>query len=744
MITFTMKPILRKIALMFLLGGLMAHQTAVAQDNYQLHIKKAVGTIKVDGQLAEKDWASAQACTRFWQFFPSDTAEAKSQTVVYLTYDDQYLYFGARCYNLDSNRAYVTPSLRRDFRGEANDAITFTIDPFCDNTNAFQFGLNPFGVQREGLIFNGGNGSGSLDQAWDNRWYSAAQQYPGYWIAEMAIPFKTLRFNDGATKWNIKFYRIDSEQAERSSWPKVPQQYPIISLAFAAELIWDEPLQRRGANAVLIPYALADYSADNRTGSSTSGTGLGGDAKIGVGPALNLDLTFNPDFSQVEVDQQVTNLDRFEIFFPERRQFFLENADLFGDFGTNNLRPFFSRRIGVARDESTGQNIQNPIYAGARLSGKLDNNWRIGLLGMQTARDLDAQVPSVNFAVAALQRKVFSRSNIGLIAINKQPLMDAALSDTTGTLFDYNRVLGLDYNLASKDNKWTGKFFHHRSFDPALKGKNGVSSATLSYNTLRWDVFVTSQTVGANYRPEVGFARRQDYNRIAGESNLKFYPKKGPIQSHGPGIDVDFLGNPTYGLTDWDANLLYSIQFRNLSIFGARLRRQYIFLFAPFDPTNTGGLELPDQQGYTNNLLILDYFSDFRKKLSVELSTRLGGYFNGSRTNLEGSLSYRFQPLGQLSLDFTYNRIRLPEPYNDANLLLIGPRFDLTFSKSLFWTTFIQYNNQIDNLNINSRLQWRFRPVSDLFLVYTDNYFPETLTNKNRAVVLKCTYWLNL
>jgi hypothetical protein len=184
--------------------------------------------------------------------------------------------------------------------------------------------------------------------------------------------------------------------------------------------------------------------------------------------------------------------------------------------------------------------------------------------------------------------------------------------------------------------------------------------------------------------------------------------------------------------------------FKNTAMFNIRTRREYVYLFSPFDPTNTGGVKLPEGTDYNQNLIIASFTSDFRKKVNFRLETRSGDYFNGSRLNLSGALNFRFQPYAVVSLDFSANRIRLPAPYSDADLLLIGPRFDFTFSKSVFWTTFVQYNNQIDNININSRFQWRFAPVSDLFVVYTDNYFPDGFVNKTRALVLKLTYWLNL
>lgn len=741
-------------------------------DNENLRIKRAQGEINLDAVLDEADWKAADVAGDFMQYFPADTTLATAQSEVRMTYDDDFVYVGAIMFNprdkeyindeareppeSAAERAefrgrddYVTPSLRRDYRGEANDGITIVIDPFQDNTNAFQFGVNPFGVQREGLIANGGGSGRDLSLDWDNKWYTEAKMYEGYWVAEVAIPWKTLRFREGSTAWNINFYRIDSKYNERSTWAPIPRNFSIITLAFMKELIWDKPLKKPGANISVIPYVAGNYNhqffddEERISDPADINFSTGGDAKIAVTPGLNLDLTFNPDFSQVEVDRQVTNLDRFEIFFPERRQFFLENADLFADFGDFGLNPFFSRRIGIARDTSTGVNIQNSIPAGLRLSGKVNDNMRVGLLSMQGAQDLANGVPSNNFTVATMQHKVFARSNISAIFVNKQPFLNNA-NDFNGGLDQYNRTAGVDYNLASADGKWNGKFFYHRSFENDQPDNAYAASSELNYNSLRWRVRSTLQNVGENYNPEVGFVRRTGYTRGALSVDYRFWPDSKIFNNYSIGFDFDSFQMEEYGLTDWDANIVIRANFQNTANFSLRLRREYVFLFNEFDPSGTGGLELPEESDYAYNLIFANFNSDRRKLFSYDFNLRIGDYFNGTRFSLRGSLDYRFQPFGSVSLDFNYNRIRLPEPYNDADLYLIGPRFDFTFTRSVFWTTFIQYNSQIDNININSRLQWRFKPVSDIFLVYTDNYFPDHLTSKGRAIVLKATYWLNL
>ena len=721
-----------------------------------LSIRKATTKITVDAIMDEPDWHNADVAKGFKQFFPFDSSYAKAQTEVRMTYDDHFVYIFAVMYRQGEGE-YITPSLRRDFRGEAFDSFVAVLDTYKDKTNAFSFGINPFGVQREGLISRGGNDPEDLSLSWDNKWYSDAKIMGDRWVAEFAIPFKTIRFKEGLSSWNINFYRNDTRTTERSTWSPISRAYPLINLASLRELIWDTELKRPGGNLSLIPYAAARTDHNFQEGQgAVSVIAYGGDAKIAVGPALNLDLTLNPDFSQVEVDQQVTNLNRFEIFYPEKRQFFLENADLFANFGYSNARPFFSRRIGVTRDPSTGQNIQNSIYGGARLSGKINNNWRVGLLNMQAAENKDTGLPSLNYTVAAVQRKVFARSNISMIMINKGALNNSSyeiLDSASNTTNNFNRLIGFDYNMASKDNKWTGKAFYHRSFSQQKTDSTYAATVSIVYQVPKLEMNLLAQDIGANFDPQVGFLPRKNYKRIAPESYYNFFPKSKIINNHGPGYDIDYLWNDLYGALDWDANFWYRIRFQNTATFFTRIRRDYVYLFTPFDPSGSGGIDLPAGEGYHWNSVILNYQSNGRKKVFFNFQSRVGQYYNGYRQNIEGSLNFRLQPYAVLSLDFSYNRIRLPKPYSSSDLVLISPKFDLTFSRKLFWTTYVQYNNQIQNVNINSRVQWRFKPVSDLFLVYTDNYFAETFNDghflyigqpKLRAVVLKLTYWLNL
>jgi len=700
--------------------------------------------ITLDGILDEAIWQDPEGWNgNFMQYFPSDTSLSNYPTRVKVAFDDTNLYLAAIMEN-KGPRKYVSTSLRRDYRGEQNDGISFVFDTFNDKTNAFQFGVNPYGVQREALLANGGSRQDDLNLAWDNKWYAEAKILENHWQVEVIIPLSTLRFKEGTQNWNVNFYRIDSHTGERSTWAPIPRNFSFITTAFLRKLVFEEPLQKKGANVSVIPYVAGRTSSNflENTKESLS-PALGGDAKIGIGPAMNLDLTFNPDFSQVEVDQQVTNLDRFEIFFPERRQFFLENGDLIDSFGQLRSRPFFSRRIGVDIDSATGQNVQSKIIYGARLSGKLNENWRVGAMNMQTATDEEAGIVGKNFTVLAVQKKMFQRSNIGLIYVNKESLG----LDEYQQVFDptaYNRLLGLDYNLNSSNGKWTGKVFYHRTFESAEVDKPYSFNAYLLFSDLHWNWTLSFQDMGKSFNPEVGFVPRVDFKRVNPDITYLFYPKSKLINRHGPKVEFEGLWNETLGTTDRDINFGYLIRFNSLAELEITQRNRYVYLFSNFDPTRSGGEPLAAGTDYSYRNFLVEFRTNPRKQINFGMIGEFGQYFTGNIQRITSQTGVRLGYRANISMNFNYARIRLPYPQTDADLVLVGPRIDLTFSKSLFWTTFVQYNSQIDNLNINTRLQWRYAPVSDFFLVYTDNYFPESFLPKQRSLVFKLNYWLNL
>jgi len=737
-----MHPLKTKIFPFILLGLLFSSPLGLSAQEAvkRLQAKYIEEPIQLDGRLDEPVWELADTATDFWQFFPTDSLQAQYQTKVKIVYDETTLYVGIRAESSGSD--YVVSSLRRDFGGTTNDNVSLLFDTFNDGTNAFFFGVTPYGVQREGQVAEGGS---NFNNTWDIKWYVESQMYDDHYVVEIAIPFTSLKFIEGATSWRFRAYRWNLQTNVQSTWVRVPQNNQLSSLAYMGELVFEKPLGRSRTPISLIPYVNALAEKDYVEDVSETKLKVGGDAKIAIGNGLNLDITLNPDFSNVEVDDIFTNLTRFELQLPEKRQFFIDNMDLFASFGNtfNEAKPFFSRRIGLATDPD-GNLIENQILAGIRLSGKLNKDWRLGFLNIQTDEDVANEIASNNNMMFTLQRKVFSRSNIGIFFINRQSFKDYDFLDDSD---QYNRVIGADYNLASPDDVWKGRLYLHKSFQPGDSEGNFSSQAMLEYNTRKYN-FITDVTfVDKEFRSDLGYVPRNDIFKYGILLARNLYPAKGSFNRH----QLSFLSitfwSPSRDFmnTDQFYRLQWQADFKDQSRVTFGMANNYIYLTDDFDPTGTeGAIPLPGNQGYTFNQATAEYQSNMSQLVTFNGSVTAGQFFNGENFSFGGQVSMRFQPWAQLSVAVNYDRIRLPEPYASADIWLLSPKAEITFSKSLFWSTIVQYSNQRENLGINSRLQWRFAPLSDLYLVYNDNYFTTEFSPKFRSINLKVTYWLNI
>ncbi len=700
-------------------------------ESFRLHIREATGPITVDGIGDDQAWQDTDVAKNFFMVLPMDDGPANEQTEIRMAYDDKNLYLLATFYH-SKKGAYFVESLRRDFSFGKNDNFLLFMDPFNNQTTGFSFGANAYGAQWDGTMYNGGR----VDLNWDSKWISKTTRDDNKWVFEMALPFKSIRYEEGVTEWGINFSRLDLKSTEKSSWTPVPRQFPTASLAYTGTLVWDTPPPAPGVNFSIIPYVLGNVSRDIvNNGDTDYDAKIGGDIKFSITSSLNLDLTVNPDFSQVEVDRQVTNLDRFELFFPERRQFFLENSDLFANFGYETIRPFFSRRIGLGV----------PIQAGARVSGNLNEKWRLGIMDMQTAKVDETGLPSQNFAVVSLQRKVFSRSSIGMMFVNKQSLNYSQETDSLKTVYpEYNRNIGVEYNLASSDNLYNGKMFFLKSFAPDDNNSGITQAAHLEYNSRKWNWRVQEEWVGKDYTAEVGYVPRNGYINLTGSVGHLFFPKGGKILSHGPELNGIYYFDESLKHTDHTAYLLYSFALRDRSNLSFFISDDYVELLSPFDPTGLRMNELPVGSKHNWNAFGWMYESKPQSLFTYTFDARFGGYYaDGNRTSLTSELGYRFQPYVSLSANLNYNHIRLPDPWNTNEFWLIGSEIDITFTNKLFFANLFQYNEQSGNFNLNSRLQWRYAPASDLFLVYTNNQMIDPFMPRDWALTLKFTYWFN-
>ncbi len=708
----------------------------LAQDAPFLSIKKTNEPIKLDGVLSEAVWETADLATNFQMNQPVDDKPATHRTEVRMTYDDRMIYVGAKMWDKGEKVIY---SLKRDNPYE-NDEIIFMLDPLGQRATGYAFSMSAAGVLSEALI-----SPDDFDGGWDNKWFAKVHIEKDFWSVEMAIPFKSIRYDANSKEWAINFARLEPGQNEVDVWSPVARQFIFVDLGYFGKLLWDEAPAKQGGNISLIPYTSSRFTQDQTSGAkeNDSKIAVGGDAKIAITPTLNLDLTVNPDFSQVEVDQQVTNLTRFNIFFPERRQFFIDNSDIFNDFGQYANRPFYSRRIGL---DAAAQTV--PIQYGARLTGNVTERLRVGLLNMHTKSS--AASSGQNYTVGTFQQRLWERSSIKGIFSNRQAFDGA--SKTEG---DYGRNLGGEFNYSTADGKWRAKAGYLHAFKEGISNENQHLYGRFDYDGQNFRTFLTVQRVGTNYFSDMGFNNRVlnynpetdevvrlGYTQVGNMIDYYHYPEDSErVNVHWSGLENFVFVNLDGSLNEWYTRLRHFIFFKNTSQLRFRLNNNYVDLIYPFALTET---PLPAGD-YNMTEFNVQFNTDTRKTLSTQMFIVYGQFYGGTKLTYRGSLIYRVQPWGTFTVGLERNDIWLPEPYSNLDLTLASARFDINFSTNLFWTTFLQYNTQADNFNVNSRLQWRFAPMSDIFLVYTDNYAVEGMFGpKDRSVVLKVNYWLNL
>jgi hypothetical protein len=715
------------------------------QQQFILHIQKASSVIKIDGDLNDIGWKDAETTSPFFIKYPTDEGTPKRQTQVKTLYDDKFVYFAFTAYDSGSN--HIIRSLKRDVGHDDNDGVAVILDPVNQRSNGFFFVVNALNVQSEDVLSSSGGNNG-VDFSWDNKWFSATKIYADRWTAEIAIPFKAIRYTAGKLNWGINFLRVDAKSNEYSTWAKVPRNFRSYDLGYTGLLTWDAAPPDAGKNISLIPYVTGNINqnkAGNDPAKITGNAGL--DAKIALTSSLNLDLTLNPDFSQIEVDRQVTNLTRYSIFFPERRTFFLENSDLFSSYGIPPVRPFYSRRIGL---DNNGNRL--PILFGARLNGNAAKRTRIGIMNMETGRKNG--VSAQNYSAISINQGVLKRSVIKGYFLNRSASLSAE-ENRKDPLQKYGRNSGVEFDYKNQKGDWSGWGTMNYSIKPGITKNNIYGDMGVSYSGRNVGFTVDAVTVGTNYYTDMGYVERIEnydaardttirvgFKHLFTQAEYKIFPKKGAINQHSIQAERYYVINPDNSFNEVSYSLNYNIQFQNSSGLFASINADKVKLLFPV--SFTGETPIPvNEYSYTSGSV--GYESDRRKFFSFSLQASTGSFYNGTNTQLSGSITLHSQPHLNIAVQAEYNKLHFPAPYGETELFLIAPRVDFNFSTKLFWTTFLQYNTQQNNLNINSRLQWRYKPMSDLFIVYTDNYYSNPfLKNKNRAVVFKMNYWLNL
>ena len=704
---------------------------------------RAAQPIRIDGILDEDEWEGAPVATDFTQGNPYEGMPATFRTEVRVLYDDEFLYVGAIAH--DDPDGMIVNDLSRDFSTRAGDIFGVTVDTFHDRRNGYMFETNPAGAKFDGQVFNEGR---EFNRDWDGVWYVETLRTDRGWQTEIAIPFKTLRFRESPEQtWGINFLRRIRRLNEDSFWAPIPRFFNFARISYSGTIEGLAGL-RAGGRYKVTPYVGAETSqgaSDSDEGTRNSAD-LGVDAKVLVGTGLNLDLTVNTDFSQVEADVQQVNLTRFSLFFPEKRDFFIENSGIFrfgvpndsritqfrADFGQafnpavlrasqsrgDDLYLFFSRRIGLS---ATGAPI--PVLGGGRLTGRA-GPYELGVMSIQTGEHEDAP-GTENFSAVRVRRNVGGNSDVGAVFLNRE----------TGSGSDhYNRSMGLDANVRVTPELEVNSYWA-RTASPGRTGDDQAARVAANYDGRLWQLRGAWSKLGDDFNPEMGFAPRIGVRRLLGYVGYHYRPAwwSDFLREFNPHFEVNDYVNSDGELVSRYVNSHLGFRHQSGAFFEVGYNDSIENTFSPFDihPTTT---VTPGEHHYDEWFLM--FFSNPSRPISLNVRYDRGGFYSGDREALNLSTVVRVGGKATAYVGWTRNDIALPEGAFVADLLTA--RLTYTFTTAMFLNALIQYNNVTEDWSSNIRFNLIHRPLSDFFIVLNDRRDP--MGNRlDRALVAKYT-----
>lgn len=677
----------------------------------------------IDGAvLGDPAWAVAEPMSGFWQEQPAEGRPSTERTEVRMLYTADALYIGVVCHDRDPSGIIVSDA-RRDAPLDETDSFRVILDTYGDRQNGFIFGTNPAGIEYDGQVTNEGQGGGGLSNAqmqmggsgsgfnlnWDGAWRVQARIIPEGWSAEFEIPFKTLRYPSGSPQvWGVNFQRNIRRRNERSYWAAIPRQFTLTRVSLAGKVQGIEvPVFR---NLKAMPYVLGQALTSGERPVGTTWLGdVGIDLKYNLTPSLTLDATVNTDFAQVEVDDQQVNLDRFNLFFPEKRPFFLENAGFFAVGNPGEVDLFFSRRIGIDAD---GRQV--PILGGGRVSGKA-GAWNVGLLNMQTdgigPSGTIAATPSNNFGVVRLSRELPNRSLIGGLFVNRQGSGRFARPD------DWNRTYALDGRWGIGLHTFVSGFAA-RTQTPGVTGRDHSFNLRSRTNTRNVDLDFGYQEVGDAFNPEVGFLTRDGYRKPDVRIMTRLRPRNGlglnlqEIRPHASyrsfwGFDGFQETMYTHLDTHWQFRNAYEVHTgMNLTTEGVRVP----FQIYP-------GIVVPPGT-YDHQEAQIVFMTNQGAPASYDVRTFIGGFFGGNRVTVNQTLRLR---VGEtFTTETTYSRNDVDLPWGSFKTNLVRSRINYSFTPRVFVQSLVQYNDRADLWSTNVRFGWLQAANTGLFVVFND------------------------
>ena len=669
---------------------------------------------KVDGIIInDPAWTDITPNSKFTQVRPNEGLAATQPTDVYIGFDDEKLYVGVMAYD-DSPESIIVSDSRRDSPLNETDSFRLIIDGLLDRQNGYVFGTNPSGMEFDAQVINEGGsggfggrggGTGGFNLNWDTTWEVEAQIFEKGWSAEFAIPFLALRYlGDASQTWGINFQRNIRRNNEESYWAPLDRNFNLNRVSEAGYLKGIEvPSQRLFQ---LTPYALSLNEQGGFRSSAQSREEYGLDVKWGITPSLTLDATFNTDFAQVEADDIQVNLDRFSLFFPEKRPFFLENAGQFAVGEPREVELFFSRRIGI--DAGT----QFPIETGGRLTGKIGNSTNIGLLRMQT-QGIDEAATQNDFSVLRLNQELPNRSALGFMFVER---VGGSLT-STDSVDDINRTFAIDGRWGFGDytvvRGWISK-----TETPRLSDHDVAGGITWNYNDENWSNYAGYSEVGKNFNPEVGFLARKDFRKYTARWLYRYRPQNwGRLQEVRPHMTYrgywDFEGNQQTGYlhidNHWEFNSGMEIHT------GTNFTQEGVF--EPFEIVK--GVVVPIGN-YKHKEAQLVYRSNQSAPLSVNFRSFIGGFFGGERKNLDSTIRYRVGEKFTSELTWSHSNINLPFEGGDFEVDIARFRATYAFTPRMTVQTLVQYNKRDDVLSTNLRFAWLQSANAGLYIVFNE------------------------
>ena len=695
-----------------------------------------IGTGPVlDGDvLGDPAWIDVPVATGFIQTQPDEGQPATERTEVRVLFDDDTIYFGFVCYDRDPD-GIITSEGRRDASLNNSDSIQIILDTFRDRQSAFLFGTSPAGQEYDGQVMNEGQGGGfgfNVNYNWDGAWVVRTQVSDVGWSAEFGIPFRTISYpNRVEQTWGMNVQRNIRRRNEESYWAPLTRQFNLLRLSQAGELSGLRVPATAARDLKVIPYVVGTAThSDAEARGDTIGLGdFGTDVKYGITSGLTLDLTYNTDFAQVEVDQQQINLDRFSLFFPEKRAFFLENAGAFTvtngrQAGQSRARTelFFSRRIGIGRG---GREI--PILGGARVSGKVSDTVSVGLLNMQT-ETVGGIAPANNFSVARVRRDLPNRSNIGMLVVNRQATGDLAGTD------DHNRTYALD-------GRWgIGQYgqvsgFVSRTQTPGLDGDDHAYNVVGSYNSEAWRLELGYLEIADNFNPEVGFLTRRGFRNLDVGVSYSFRPKNfWKLQQMRPHGSLGRYWNFERQMETSFLHFDYDWEFNDSSMAKTTMNMTGEGVTTPFEIAD--GVTVPVGV-YEHREAAFSYNSNRGAPVNFSVRTTVGGFFGGDRVAWGPGINFRRGDSLRASIRWSRNDITLPGGSFITNLTSTSVTYN--FSPRLFAQALVQHNDSADLWSANLRFGLLHQANTGLFIVYNDTRgLHDTMpSGAGRSLILK-------